>query len=100
MLTSLDFSWLSDQLYVRWLVQGTLMTIAVSVTGMAAAFAIGIAGATLIQLRVPVFRTLARILVDLFRNTPPLVQLFFLYFMLSDIGLSFTNAAGRNTPLF
>jgi polar amino acid transport system permease protein len=100
MIASVDFSFLSDPLYLKWLVQGTLMTIAISAAGMVAAFAVGVAGAAVIQLRIPLLQTLARILVDLFRNTPPLVQLFFLYFMLSDVGLSLTDAAGRSVPLF
>jgi len=100
MLLGLDFGWLADPLYIRWLINGTLMTILISVVGMAAAGAVGVAGAAVIHLRVPVLHDLARLLVELFRNTPPLVQLFFLYFMLSDMGLSFTDAAGRSIPLF
>jgi polar amino acid transport system permease protein len=100
MIAGLDFTWLSDPLYGKWLIQGTLMTIAISIVGMAAAFAFGVVGAAVIHLRTPLLQTLARILVDLFRNTPPLVQLFFLYFMLSEIGLNYTDAAGRSIPLF
>jgi polar amino acid transport system permease protein len=100
MILGLDFSWLSNPLYLHWLIQGTLMTVAISVAGMAAAFAFGVAGAAVIQLRVPLLQDLTRLLVDLFRNTPPLVQLFFLYFTLSDIGLSLTDAKGRSIPLF
>ena len=100
MILGLDFDWLSDPLYLRWLMQGTLMTIVISAVGMVLAFAAGIAGAAIIHLRISVLHEVTRLLVDLFRNTPPLVQLFFLYFMLSDMGLSFTDAAGRSIPLF
>lgn len=96
----LDFGWLTDPLYLKWLAQGTATTLALSLVGMAAAFVFGVVGAAVIHLRIPVAETLMRLLVDLFRNTPPLVQLFFLYFMLSDIGLSFTDARGYNVPIF
>lgn len=100
MILGLDFTWLSDPLYLRWLFQGTLMTLGISVAGMVAAFAFGVTGAAVIHLRVPVLQNLARLLVDLFRNTPPLVQLFFLYFTLSEMGITLRDSAGRRVPLF
>ena len=45
MLLGLDFGWLADPLYIRWLINGTLMTILISVVGMAAAGAVGVAEA-------------------------------------------------------
>ena len=98
---SLDFSWLSDPLYQQWLVRGIGNTLLMSLLGIVMMFAVGIAGAICMHFRLPVLETLTTILVELFRNTPPLVQLFFLYFMLSEIGLTLTDpVTGRNVPLF
>ena len=98
---TLDFSWLADPLYQQWLLRGLGTTILMSLLGIVLMFIIGIAGAACIHFRLPVLETLTTILVELFRNTPPLVQLFFLYFMLSEIGLTLTDSAtGRSIPLF
>lgn len=98
---ALDFGWLSDPLYQLWLLQGVGTTLLMSVLGIALMFVIGIAGAACIHFRLPVLGTFTTILVELFRNTPPLVQLFFLYFMLSEVGLSLTDPdTGRRIPLF
>jgi polar amino acid transport system permease protein len=98
---NLDFSWLLDPLYQHWLLSGVGTTILLSLLGMVLMFAIGVAGAACLHLRLPFLQPLTTILVELFRNTPPLVQLFFLYFMLSQIGLTLTDpTTGHRVPLF
>jgi polar amino acid transport system permease protein len=98
---TLDFGWLADPLYQQWLLRGVGTTILMSLLGIVLMFVIGIAGAVCLHFRLPILETLVTILVELFRNTPPLVQLFFLYFMLSEIGLTLTDpATGRSIPLF
>lgn len=98
---SLDFSWLGDPLYQLWLVRGTEMTLLLSALGSVLALALGIAGVACIHLRIPVLAPMTTLLVELFRNTPPLVQLFFLYFTLTEIGLRLFNpATGRYEPVF
>lgn len=98
---SLDYSWLSDGLYQTWLLRGLGTTILMSLLGIALMLVIGVAGSLCLHFRLPVLETLTTVLVELFRNTPPLVQLFFLYFMLSEVGLKLTDpATGRSVPLF
>lgn len=98
---SLDYSWLADPLYQQWLLRGVGTTILMSCLGVVLMFVIGVAGAACLHFRLPVLETIVTVLVELFRNTPPLVQLFFLYFMLSDVGLKLTDpATGRAVPLF
>lgn len=61
------------------------LTLRVGWQGVAIAFALGLAGAA-----APHFRVLGRLVnayVELFRNTPLLVQLFFIYFALPKLGL-------------
>jgi polar amino acid transport system permease protein len=98
---NLDFSWLADPYYQYWLLRGLGTTILMSVFGLVLMMVIGIAGALIIHLRVPVLATWTTLFVEMFRNTPPLVQLFFLYFMLSEMGLTLTDpATGQSIPIF
>ena len=65
-----------------------ILTLKTGWIGIALAFAIGILVAFAIHFRVPVLSKIASVYVELFRNTPLLVQLFFIYFALPKIGLS------------
>ncbi len=76
---SLDFTWLSDPLYQTWMLRGLGTTVAMCACAIVLMFAIGIVGAAIIYFRVPVPETLTTIVVEMLRNTPPLVQLFVLY---------------------
>lgn len=98
---SLDFSWLGDNLYQYWLLRGLGTTILMSFLGIILMLVIGITGAMCLHFRLTVLETLTTVLVELFRNTPPLVQLFFLYFMLSEAGITLTDpVSGRSVPVF
>lgn len=67
-----------------------LLTLGIGWAGIAGAIVIGLAVALVIHFRVPVARQLCRAYVELFRNTPLLIQLFFFYFGLPRFGLSIT----------
>jgi len=98
---SLDFSWLGDELYQYWLLRGLGTTIVMSLLGILLMLVIGVAGAICLHFRLPFIGTVTTVLVEFFRNTPPLVQLFFLYFMLSEAGVTLTDpVSGREVPLF
>lgn len=98
---NLDYSWLSDGLYQYWLLKGLGTTLLMSLFGIVLMLVIGVLGALCLHFRWPGLETLTTVLVELFRNTPPLVQLFFLYFMLSQVGLQLTDpVTGRSVPLF
>lgn len=97
----LDFGWLLDPVYSGWLLQGLKNTLLLSGTGFLFMVIFGVLGAMCLHFRVPVLESVMTVLVELARNTPSLVQLFFLYFMLSEMGLHFTDAAtGRKIPIF
>ncbi|MBM9504093.1 amino acid ABC transporter permease [Actinacidiphila acididurans] len=68
---------------------GLLRTLAISSIGMAGALLVGVLLGAISSLRIPVARHLITVYVEVFRNTPLLVQIFFLYFALPDIGLQF-----------
>lgn len=64
-----------------------LLTLKTGWQGVLLAFMIGVLCAVITHLKVPVLRQITSIYIELFRNTPLLVQLFFLYFALPKIGI-------------
>jgi polar amino acid transport system permease protein len=64
-----------------------ILTIRIGWQGVFLAFVLGILCAVVIHLKVPILRRLIGIYIELFRNTPLLVQLFFLYFALPKVGI-------------
>jgi polar amino acid transport system permease protein len=64
-----------------------LLTLRIGWQGVFLAFIIGILSAVVIHLRIPVLRRVVGFYIELFRNTPLLVQLFFIYFALPKVGL-------------
>jgi His/Glu/Gln/Arg/opine family amino acid ABC transporter permease subunit len=69
------------------LFSGLLRTIEISLIGMAGSLVVGLLLGAAGALRIPVLRQLIRAYVEIFRNTPLLVQIFFLYFALPETGL-------------
>lgn len=66
---------------------GLLRTLAISAIGMAGALLVGVLLGAVSALRIPVARQLITVYVEVFRNTPLLVQIFFLFFALPETGL-------------
>lgn len=69
----------------RRFLEGVLLTLQLSVACIIASVIIGIIGAWLAGSRFRVTNALVRGYVALFRNTPPIVQLFFFFFVLGGI---------------
>ena len=67
-----------------------LLTLSIGWTGIVGGIAIGLAVALVVHFRVPVARQLCRAYIEVFRNTPLLIQLFFFYFGLPRFGVSIT----------
>ena len=65
-----------------------LLTLRIGWLGILASFVIGVACAFILYFRIPILRTIVKAYIELFRNTPLLVQLFFLYFGLPKLGFS------------
>ncbi|WP_321972592.1 amino acid ABC transporter permease [Paratractidigestivibacter sp.] len=65
-----------------------LLTLGIGWAGIAGAVVIGLAVALIVHFRIPVARQICRAYVELFRNTPLLIQLFFFYFGLPRFGFS------------
>ncbi|RRD22345.1 amino acid ABC transporter permease [Brucella pituitosa] len=98
---NIDFTWLANPVYQGWLLTGVSNTLLLSFFGLIFMLIIGVLGATCVHFKMRGIAPVVTVLVELFRNTPSLVQLFFLYFMLSEMGLHFIDPeTGRNIPLF
>lgn len=69
------------------------VTLLVSTGGILAALALGLVVAIVRLWRVPVLAQLSSAYVEVARNTPSLVQLFFLYFGLPKIGVALSQEA-------
>src|SRR6266496_6773527 len=69
------------------LLDGLLNTLKVSALAIAGAYAIGIVLGAARAHRIPVVSQLAAVYVEVIRNTPILVQIFFLYFGLPELGI-------------
>jgi polar amino acid transport system permease protein len=67
--------------------QALLLTMRIGWQGVFFSLLIGIFSALIIHLKVPLLRQIIRCYIELFRNTPLLVQLFFMYFGLPKIGV-------------
>lgn len=71
--------------------QGLLRTITISAIGIVGSLVVGAASGAVAARRVPVVQWLVRGYVELIRNTPLLVQIFFLYFALPAAGLQLSG---------
>lgn len=69
------------------LLMGCLGTFLLAISGMALAIVIGIGGVILRDSRIAPVRWLVKAFVEIIRNTPFLVQIFFIYFALPLAGL-------------
>ncbi|MBR5968684.1 MAG: ABC transporter permease subunit, partial [Lachnospiraceae bacterium] len=63
------------------------LTLKIGWLGIALAFALGIACAFILYYKLPVLSSVVKFYVELFRNTPLLVQLFFIYYGLPSVGV-------------
>lgn len=78
-----------DYLWAQWpaLLDGLLMTLRVSLLAIALSLVIGVVGGAVRLFRVPLLAQLAAVYVEVIRNTPILVQLFFIFYGLPAVGL-------------
>jgi His/Glu/Gln/Arg/opine family amino acid ABC transporter permease subunit len=87
-VASVDWGFIWDHL--PELLRGLRRTLEVSAIAIAGAFAIGLVLGAMRAYRVPVLSQLAAIYVELIRNTPILVQIFFLVYGLPQFGTRLT----------
>jgi polar amino acid transport system permease protein len=86
-VTGAGFSWSAIAHGLPYLLQGALLTLAISATAMVLAGVLGLALAALSQAPSVAARRLVGAYVEAFRNTPLLIQIFMVYFGLPQLGL-------------
>lgn len=73
--------------YLPWYVDAAILTVRIAFFGILLSLIIGIACSVVQYYRIPIIRNIISIYIEISRNTPLLVQLFFLYFGLPKIGI-------------
>ena len=78
--------------YIPLYQKAAVLTVRIGVLGIVLATLIGLACMAVQHYKVPVLKTLVSVYIEISRNTPLLIQLFFIYYGLPKIGLK-TDAA-------
>lgn len=73
--------------YLPIYAEAFILTIKIAWLGIVIALGIGIVSAFVLYFKLPILSVIAKTYIELFRNTPLLVQLFFIYFGLPRIGI-------------
>lgn len=73
--------------YLPWYFDAAILTVKVAFFGILLSLAIGIICSVVQYYRVPVVHRIVSVYIEISRNTPLLVQLFFLYFGLPKLGV-------------
>ena len=79
--------------YVPLYIKAAKLTLKLGVIGILLSLVIGLFCSLALYYRVPVLRRIVSIYIELSRNTPLLVQLFFLYFGLPKVGIRISSEA-------
>ena len=70
-----------------------LLTLKLAFWGILGSLIIGLICSTILHFRVRVVKTIVNMYIELSRNTPLLIQLYFLYFGLTKLGISLSENA-------
>lgn len=81
----LNFAFMAE--YLPWYIEAAKLTVRIAFWGILFSLLIGVVCSVLQYYRVPVIRRIISVYIEISRNTPLLVQLFFLYFGLPKIGV-------------
>lgn len=79
--------------YLPWYADAAILTVRIALWGILLSLLVGVACAVVRYYRIPVLRRLVSVYVEVSRNTPLLVQLFFLYFGLPKVGVVLSSEA-------
>ena len=77
--------------YIPLYVKATKLTLGIGLIGIILSLIVGLVITFIQYFKLPVLRQAAAVYIELSRNTPLLVQLFFLYFGLPKIGISISS---------
>lgn len=77
--------------YIPMYVEAGRLTLTIGILGIILSIVIGMIASAIEYYKIPVLRQIVSVYVELSRNTPLLVQLFFLYFGLPKIGIRWSS---------
>lgn len=80
-----NFSFLAE--YLPWYLDAAVLTVKIAFFGILFSLLVGVIGSAVQYYRIPVIHRVISVYIEISRNTPLLVQLFFLYFGLPKIGI-------------
>lgn len=81
-------NWEVIQEYLPLYQKAMWLTLRIGWIGIGLSILLGLVCALIVHYKIPVLRQIIKIYIEVFRNTPLLVQLFFIYFGLPKIGIS------------
>lgn len=87
----MDFAFIAK--YAPLYVAAAGLTLRIGLFGIVLSLVVGLVSSLVLYYRIPVLRTIVSIYIELSRNTPLLVQLFFLYFGLPKLGIMISSEA-------
>ena len=97
--TGINLTFIYDSYDRNRLIDGFWTTVWLSVVCLALSVVIGVIGAWAQGARSRALRWLVSAYIEFFRNTPPLVQLYFFYFAIGSVLPTTTNRFGFEEPM-
>ena len=79
--------------YYPMYVEAAKMTLGISFIGIVLSLVVGLACSMVKILEIPILKSIVNLYIELSRNTPLLIQLFFLYFGLPKLGIVLSSQA-------
>lgn len=84
----LNFGFLTE--YLPWYIDAAVLTVKIAFFGILFSLLVGVICSSVQYYRIPLIHKVISVYIEISRNTPLLVQLFFLYFGLPKIGIVFS----------
>jgi polar amino acid transport system permease protein len=81
----MDFNFISQNIPLY--IEAALLTVRIALIGILGSIIVGLCSSLIRYYKIPVLQQIVRVYIELSRNTPLLIQLFFLYFALPKIGI-------------
>ena len=87
----MDFNFIGEVLPIYF--KAAILTLRIGLTGTILSFLTGLFCALINYWKIPVLKKIVAVYIEFSRNTPLLIQLFFLYFALPKIGIKLSGEA-------
>ncbi len=85
----MDFNFIAK--YTSMYIEAAKLTLRLGIVGIIFSVIIGMLSSLIMYYKIPLFKRIVAVYIELSRNTPLLVQLFFLYFGLPKIGIRISS---------